>query len=205
MKRFAGALLLAAAFLSACGEDTGGVIEEADQTTEDEQSASDDFNAADVAFLQMMIPHHEQAIEMTDLVPDRAESQEVKDLAAEIKAAQGPEIETMTSWLEDWDQPLEGEMGGMDMGEGGQMEGMEGMAGMEGMLSDEQMASLEAASGAEFDELFLTSMREHHVGAVKMAEEELEAGQSPEAKELAESIIDTQQAEIEEIDRLLEG
>ena len=73
------------------------------------------------------------------------------------------------------------------------------------MLSGEQMASLEAASGAEFDRLFLTSMREHHVGAVEMAEDELRAGQSPEAKELAQAIIDTQQAEIEEIDQLLGG
>lgn len=202
MKRLVGSLLFVTALLSACGEDTGGVIEQDDQTTEDEQSTSADFNAADVSFLQMMIPHHEQAIEMADLAPDRAESQEVKDLAAQIKDAQGPEIETMTAWLEDWDQPVEGEMGGMDMGEGAQMDGMEGM---EGMLSDEQMASLEAASGAEFDELFLTSMREHHVGAVMMAETELETGESVEAKELAQTIIDSQQAEIEEIDRLLEG
>ena len=125
MKRLAGALLVVAAVLSACGEDNGGVIEQEDQTT-DEQSTAE-FNDADVAFAQMMIPHHEQAIEMADLVPERASSEEVEALAARIKAAQAPEIELMTSWLEEWDQPLEGEMGGMDMGEGGQMEGMEGM------------------------------------------------------------------------------
>lgn len=201
MKRLAGALLLVAALLSACGEDTGGVIEQDDQTTDDEQSTAE-FNDADVTFAQMMIPHHQQAVEMAELAPDRAESEEVKALAERIKEAQAPEIEMMTSWLEEWGQPLEGQMGGMDMGEGGHMDGMEGM---EGMLSEDQMASLEAASGAEFDELFLTSMREHHVGAVKMAEEELQAGQSSEAKELAQTIIDTQQAEIEEIDQLLEG
>ena len=204
MKRLAGVLLLVAALLSACGDDTGGVIEQDDQTTDDEQSTAE-FNEADVTFAQMMIPHHQQAVEMADLAPDRAESEEVKALAERIKEAQAPEIEMMTSWLEEWDQPLEGEMGGMDMGEGGQMDGMEGMEGMEGMLSEDQMASLEEASGAEFDELFLTSMREHHVGAVTMAEEELRAGQSPEAIELAQTIIDTQQAEIEEIDQLLEG
>lgn len=204
MKRLAGVLLLVAALLSACGEDTGGVIEQDDQTTGDEQSTAE-FNDADVTFAQMMIPHHRQAVEMAELVPDRAESEEVKALAERIKEAQAPEIEMMTSWLEEWDQPLEAEMGGMDMGEGGQMDGMEGMEGMEGMLSEEQMASLEEASGAQFDELFLTSMREHHVGAVEMAEEELRAGQSPEAIELAQTIIDTQQAEIEEIDQLLAG
>jgi uncharacterized protein (DUF305 family) len=82
---------------------------------------------------------------------------------------------------------------------------MREMDEMQGMMSDEQMASLEAASGAEFDELFLNQMREHHVGAVVMAEEELDMGEYPEAKELAQTIIDTQQAEIEEIDQLLEA
>lgn len=190
MRRLVGALFVMAALLSACGsEDNGGVIEQG------EQSSEAPHNAADVNFAQMMIPHHQQAIEMAELAADQAESQEVKDLAAQIEAAQAPEIETMKGWLEDWDEPLEGS-GGMEMGEGG---------GMNGMMSEEQMASLEAASGAQFDELFLTQMREHHVSAVMMAEEELEMGEFPEAKELAQTIIDTQQAEIVEIDRLLEA
>lgn len=194
MKRLGGALLLTVALLGACGsEDTGGVIEQG------EQSSEASHNAADVAFAQMMIPHHEQAIEMSELALERAGSEEVKALAAQIKDAQTPEIETMTGWLEDWGEPVEG---GMDMGQGGSMDGM---GGMNGMMSEEQMASLAAASGAEFDELFLTQMREHHVGAVMMAEQELEMGEFPEALELAQTIIDTQQAEIQEIDRLLEG
>lgn len=190
VRRLGGVLLVMAALLTACGsQDTGGVIEQG------EQSSPEGFNAADVTFAQMMIPHHQQAVEMSDLAAERADSQEVKDLAAEIKAAQAPEIEMMTGWLEDWGEPVEGSMGGMDMGGGG---------GMNGMMSEEQMASLEAASGAEFDEMFLTQMREHHVGAVMMAEQELEAGQFPAAKDLAQRIVDTQRAEIEEIDRLLE-
>ena len=70
-------------------------------------------------------------------------------------------------------------------------------------MSEEQMAALEAASGPAFDQLFLTQMREHHEGAVMMAEEELEKGEFPEAKELAQTIVDTQRGEIAEIDRLL--
>lgn len=189
MRRLGAALLVATALLGACGsEDDSGVIDTSQQSSEAEH------NAADVAFAQMMIPHHQQAIEMTELAVDRAESQEVKDLVAQIEEAQAPEIETMQGWLEDWDEPREGAMGGMDMGEG---------SGMHGMMSEEEMGSLEAASGAEFDEMFLTMMREHHVGAVTMAEEELETGEYPPAKELAEEIIETQEAEIAEIDRLL--
>jgi uncharacterized protein (DUF305 family) len=82
----------------------------------------------------------------------------------------------------------------MEMGESGSMNGM---------MSDEQMGMLEAASGAEFDQLFLTMMREHHAGAITMAEQELEMGEFPEAQELAQEIIDAQRGEIEEIDRLL--
>ena len=180
-----GAVLLAAILLGACANDDEGVAGQG------EQSSTAAFNDADVAFAQQMIAHHGQAIEMAELAPDRAESQEVKALAAQIKAAQAPEIERMTGWLQEWGEPVEG--------------GMErhGGDGMQGMMSEEQMASLEAASGAQFDELFLTQMREHHVGAVTMAEEELETGESPEAKELAQTIIDTQEAEIVEIDRLL--
>ena len=186
MRRLGGALVVMAVLLTACGS-----TDTEDATDQSEQSAAD-FNEADVLFAQMMIAHHQQAVEMAELAVDQAESQEVKDLAADIEAAQAPEIETMTSWLETWGESVD--MGGMDMRE---------MDDMQGMMSDEQMASLETASGAEFDEMFLTQMREHHVGAVMMAEEELETGQFPEALELAQTVIDTQQAEIEEIDRLL--
>ena len=190
MRRLGGVLLMVAAVLSACGSpDNGGVIDQS------EQSSPAAFNAADVSFAQMMIPHHEQAVEMAELAVDRAESQEVNDLAAEIEAAQAPEIETMRGWLEEWGESVNTGMEGM--------EGMAGMEGMEGMMSEEQMAALEAASGQAFDELFLTQMREHHEGAVMMAEEELEKGEYPEAKELARTIVDTQRAEIAEIDRLL--
>ncbi|MDQ3305061.1 MAG: DUF305 domain-containing protein [Actinomycetota bacterium] len=194
MKRLSTVLVaVVALFSAACGsDDTGGAIDQGDATAE----AS--FNDADVAFAQGMIPHHQQAIEMSDMAAEKAESAEVKGLAAKIKDAQAPEIETMTGWLQSWDQPVPS---GMEMGgEGG---GMGGMNGMSGMMSAEQMGMLEAASGPEFDQLFLTGMREHHAGAITMAEQELEMGEYPEAKELAQEIIDAQRTEIEEIDRLL--
>ena len=186
MRRRGALLLVVAVLFSACGSaDNGGVIEQP------EESSTAAFNAADVAFAQQMIAHHRQAIEMAELAADRAESPEVRDLAAQIKDAQAPEIETMTGWLEDWDEPIEG---GMSMG---------GMQGMPGQMSEEQMRSLESASEAEFDRMFLSQMREHHAGAIVMAERELKTGEFPDAKELAQTIIDTQRAEIADIDRLL--
>lgn len=191
MKQLGALLFAVAALVAACGsDDDGGVVSGAD-------SGSDvAFNEADVAFAKGMIPHHEQAVEMAILAEDRAESDEVKDLAARIEAAQDPEIETMTAWLEDWDEPVE-------PGDG--MEGMEGdmEGGMAGMMSEDEMTMLRDAEGAEFDEQFLEMMAAHHRGAVAMAQTELDEGQFPDALALAEEIIETQRAEIQEIEELL--
>lgn len=189
MKRLAALTVALAALTSACGSDDDGGAVASDTTSAEPSSASS--NGADVTFAQSMIPHHEQAVEMAKLAADRAESDEVKDLASRIESAQDPEIETMTGWLEDWDEPVEGgeEMGGsMEMG---------------GMMSDEDMQSLEDADGAEFDQLFLEMMREHHRGAIEMAETERAAGEFPDALELARDIVDTQTAEVAEIEELL--
>lgn len=185
------ALLLAGGLLAACGGDD-------EDATSDGGSGSSaaEFNDADVTFVQGMIPHHEQAIEMAQLADSRAESQDVKELASRIEAAQGPEIETMRGWLEEWDQP---ESAGDDMG------GMDhGGSDMSGGMSDEDMAALEAAQGAEFDEMFLTMMVEHHQGAIEMAQTEVDEGENADAIALAEKIISDQEAEIEEMDGLLE-
>lgn len=151
--------------------------------------ASAAFNDADVAFAQGMIPHHQQAVEMADLATDRASSQEVKDLAAQIKAAQDPEITNMTGWLKEWNQPT-------------QMSGMDSMD-MTGMMSDTQMSDLTAASGAEFDKMFLEMMIEHHNGAIEMANTEISDGKNPEAIALAKTIVKAQEAEIETMQGLV--
>lgn len=182
VRRAALALVLAAAVLaSGCGwgDDGDGGAE-----------SGQDHNAADVEFAQGMIPHHEQAIEMAELASSRARSDQVKDLAERIQAAQDPEIETMKGWLEDWDEPAE-----PSMDHGGSTDG--------GMMAEAEMVDLEGASGEAFDQLFLEMMTKHHQGAVDMAEREVSEGKFADAKELAERIIDTQQAEIEEMDELL--
>ncbi len=160
--------------------------------TEDQpamEQPSADHNEADVAFAHGMIPHHRQAIEMSEMALGQAVSQQVKELAARIKAAQEPEISQMTGLLESWGQPVSPEHAGH---------------GGSGMLPQAEMARLRQASGAEFDRLFLEGMIRHHEGAVGMAQEELDKGQNPQAKELARRIIDSQQAEIGEMRRLLQ-
>ncbi len=163
-------------------------------------------NAADVTFVQGMIPHHAQAVEMSALVPDRAASPRVKELAARIAAAQGPEIEQMRGFLRGWGIPeapggAPEAPGGMEHGSLGH--GGTGGAAMPGMMSDQQLGQLRGASGAKFDRLFLTQMISHHEGAVGMSVTELAEGQSAEATALAQRIIDAQRAEIGEMRGLL--
>lgn len=154
--------------------------------------AASEANAADQMFAMMMIPHHEQAIEMSDMILAKdGIDPRVAELAQQIKDAQGPEIETMQQWLEDWGVEADdmGGMGGMDHGDG--------------MMTEEDMAALEAADGAEASRLFLEQMIVHHEGAIEMAQTEVEDGQAPEVVEMAQAVIDTQQAEIDTMQQLL--
>ncbi len=156
----------------------------------DDTSESAEFDSADIMFVQMMIPHHEQAVEMSDLLlAKEGVDEEVAELAQRIKAAQQPEIELMEEWLDDWDADMP--MDGMDHGDG--------------MMSGDDMAALEDATGDEASALFLEQMIEHHEGAILMAEGEVEAGENPDAVALAEKIIVDQTAEIEEMKQLLAG
>ncbi|WP_420733659.1 DUF305 domain-containing protein [Brevibacterium luteolum] len=150
-----------------------------------------EVNDADVMFASMMIVHHEQAIEMSDIVlaKDGVDPQ-VVELAEAIKAAQGPEIEQLQGWLEDWGaDPDDHQMGGMDHGDG--------------MMSEDDLATLEAADGAEASRLFLEQMIIHHEGAVDMAQTQVDDGSNPDAVELAQTIIDAQTTEIQEMRDLL--
>lgn len=158
--------------------------------SDDSGSSDAEFNDVDVAFAQQMIPHHEQALMMASVATERAESDEVRDLAASIEEAQRPEIDTMTEWLGDWDQdvPEDGDMGGMD----------EGM-----MMSSDDMDHLETMPAAEFDQMWLSMMIEHHEGAIEMADVEQSDGENPDAIELAETIEQSQSDEIDQMEELL--
>lgn len=186
MNRFSLLLVLAAlAVTAACGSSSDG---------DTGPAASADHNEADIAFAQGMIPHHEQAVEMAEMALETSENPKVKDLAGRIKEAQVPEIKTMKGWLKDWDASMEGKGG---------MGGMGGTAKGEGMMSNSEMKELESSSGPEFDEIFLKAMLAHHKGAVAMAKVELADGKFPDAKKLAQAIVDTQEEEITEIETLL--
>ncbi|MFC7339974.1 DUF305 domain-containing protein [Saccharopolyspora griseoalba] len=168
-----------------------GTAQEAQQQPASTQAPAKHHDEADVSFARGMVVHHQQAVEMSRLAADRAGSPQVRELAEQIEAAQGPEIERLEGWLRDWGA-APAQHGGH--GEDGQMHGM---------MSAEQLHGLSRASGADFDRRFLSMMIEHHEGAVRMARTELDSGASPEAKRLAQGIIDTQQAEIDTMRGLL--
>lgn len=199
-------VVVAAVVLGACSSDSsdgsmGGMDMGNDTTsttatsTRAEIPADADFNAADVAFAQGMIPHHTQAIEMADMAADQASSAEVVALAAQIKAAQGPEIDQLTTWLEEWNQDVpDGSMN---------MDGGSGSMSMDGMMSDSDMTMLSDATGAAFDQMFLSMMVTHHQGAVTMAEQEISDGKYEPAIEMAQTIVETQNAEIDKMNQLM--
>ena len=181
--------------LAACsgGTDAG----EGPASEQGSQSAAATHNDADTQFAQLMIVHHQGAIEMADLAIDQASSAEVKALAERIRSAQGPEIDLMTGWLNSWGEDTSHDMGMDDM-DMGRMD-------MDGMSQSDVMAELENLEGAEFDQAFLERMVAHHRGAIEMSEQEKADGVNPDAMALAGTIIDAQTAEITEMQNLLAG
>lgn len=185
--RAASLVLTAALVLTGCAV-TGTGSDGMDGMHHDSESSAE-FNAADVMFAQMMIPHHEQAVEMSDtILAKEGIDEEVARLARDIKAAQQPEIEQLEDWLADWDAAMPG-MG--EMGHGG------------GMMSEADMADLESAEGVDASILFLEQMTVHHEGAIDMAQDEVDDGLQPEVVEMARSITETQTAEIAVMRELL--
>jgi uncharacterized protein (DUF305 family) len=151
------------------------------------------FNDDDVMFAQMMIPHHEQAIEIADIAldPTIEASDAVRELATEIKNAQDPEIAFMKDVLTKWNKPTE-----MDAS-------MDHSEMMEGMLSLDELNALGALRGTAFDTAWLEAMIRHHEGAITMANDLIESGINQELINLGREIITAQQAEIEAMKALL--
>ncbi|WP_067835572.1 DUF305 domain-containing protein [Nocardia lijiangensis] len=181
----AGALLFAAA----CGDDsdsTSGMDHGTTSSTAATATSATrtDFDDADVTFLQMMYPHHAQAVDMAKMVPGHTQNPQLIALAAEVEKAQAPEMEQISALLQSFGKPAPTAGSGH---EGHRMPGM---------MSAEQMLALEAASGAEFDRMWLEMMIEHHAGAIDMAKTELAEGVNPDAQALARAVIAAQEAEI---------
>lgn len=168
----------------------------AETTTSPTAQEQASHNQADVEFAQHMIPHHEQAIEMSDIVlAKEGIDPRVVEMATQIKDAQGPEIETMEGWLQEWGEPTTAPHD--DMPAHGDM------PMMEGMLSPAEIDDLRNAEGVEASRLFLTGMIHHHEGAITMAQEQIDDGQYPAAVEMSRQIIESQQREIDSMNEIL--
>ena len=174
------ALAAAALLFGACGSHDTGSMDTDDSTPE-----SADFNDADVIFTQMMIPHHQQAIEMSDIAldPNSQASAAIIALATQIKGAQDPEISQMKNLLTTWGKSME-------------MGSMHHSSMMDGMLSLEEMDTLGQLKGAEFDKAWAKGMIAHHEGAIAMANEVLANGKNSEILALANAVVSGQSAEI---------
>lgn len=188
--RFLGVGLFMALTFAGCGGSS--LSDMADMAVDTVQSAAD-FNDADVMFAQMMIPHHEQAIEMSDIAldPTVGASDVVKALATRIKGAQDPEITTMKAFLTSWNKGLTADSG-MNHG-----------SSMSGMLSGEDITKLSTLRDAEFDRAWMNGMIAHHEGAMEMAKEVLKDGKDTAVKALATAVATAQDSEILEMKKLL--
>jgi uncharacterized protein (DUF305 family) len=152
------------------------------------------YNADDVAFATNMIPHHQQAVELSGLVADRSPNPQLIALANQIAAAQQPEINTMKVLLVQWKENPDTNSG--HAGHGGTMQGM---------VDEATMTKLQSLGGAEFDKLWLQSMISHHQGAIEMAKAELANGENVDAKSMAKAIVTTQETEIGQMKQMLGG
>jgi uncharacterized protein (DUF305 family) len=187
-KRFVQALaaVAIAAVVGACGGP-------ATHSAHDEHSSTSVIhNADDVTFAQNMIPHHQQAVDMSAMVPRNSTNHDLIVLAKHISLDQQSEIEIMQGLLGQWGEPVAHDHGS----HGGTMT-------MQGMVDEATMIRLRSLTGAEFDGLWVRSMISHHQGAVSMAQTEIARGQNPDAVKLARIIVNAQQWEIARMNDIL--
>jgi uncharacterized protein (DUF305 family) len=189
------AALAAVIALAGCSTGSGsggstmpGMDHSTGHATPPPSAAAADHNGSDTMFAQAMVPHHAQAVEMSDMIlKKQGIDARVTALATKIKAAQAPEIEKMTGWLKDWNEPTQAPGG----------------HSMTGMMSGDDLTKLDAAQGTEAAKLFLSQMIAHHEGAVEMANAEVRGGKHAEAVQLAKDIAASQTTEIADMKDLL--
>jgi uncharacterized protein (DUF305 family) len=181
------AVLFAVILLAACGGNQHSASA-GDQTTDQA-----DHNAVDMAFTRNMVPHHEQAVEMAQIVPTNTTNRQIVTLANQVISTQLPEAQAFRVWLMQWQDAQ-----GNDAASQGGMP-------ITGMVDQRTMDRLRSLTGPAFDHLWLTSMIEHHKGAITMAQDEVAHGKNPDVIYLAHRIITRQQAEIDEMKRMLGG
>ena len=155
----------------------------------DEHTGSSDLTGADIMFLQMMIPHHQQAVDISNLALTKSKDAELLALATSIRDSQADEIVHMKQWLKDAGA-------GLEMGHS-----MDGQMG--GMLDDAELAALKSATGSEFDRLWLLGMTGHHDGALHMTQM-IEDAKNPTIKSFGQAIVKAQTAQIEQMKAMLQ-
>jgi uncharacterized protein (DUF305 family) len=188
-------VLSVALFVSACGGSESADHSEHKQTdTPAITGQPAGYNADDVAFATNMVPHHQQAIEMSALVADRSSNPQLIALANQISAAQQPEINVMKVYLVQWNENPDANAGHAGHGNT-----------MQGMVDEATMSKLKSLNGGEFDKLWLESMISHHQGAIEMAKAEIANGDNVDAKSLAKNIVTTQEAELRQMKQMLGG
>ena len=168
-------------------------------TSTSPEAAAAAFNDADVHFTESMIPHHDQAVEMSKmLLAKRDANSEVHTLARQIQAIQEPQIGIMNQWIETWGKPA-----GAAHDEGVEDSGPGHHGGADGLMTEAQMKALDDATGQTGQKLYLEGMIRHHQGAIAMAEAEMKNGKYPDAIHLASGLVEDQNAQIATMQNLL--
>lgn len=194
----AALVLLGSLTLGACGDGDSGSMPGMNHGSPSTGASSTstapagDFNDADVTFATQMIPHHQQAVQMANMADYNASSPEVKKLATAVKAAQDPEIKTLSGWLTGWGKPVPTPS-----------HGGHGMHEMPGMMTENELHDLGISEGSKFDRMWTQMMIEHHKGAITMAKTEQASGKNAAAIALAKKIQADQAREIATMQRLL--
>jgi uncharacterized protein (DUF305 family) len=178
------ALALGIVFLLA--GNSGGPMDHSGHGSSSKEESSSKYSVDEIMFAQMMIPHHEQAVTMSELAFANTTNPEVLALATAIRDGQAPEISQMQAWI------------GNSKGHDGHNHDME----MSGMLSEEELETLASLKDEAFDQLFLTSMIAHHEGALDMVDM-IKNSTNSEVSTLAANIVKSQSAEIEAMKALL--
>lgn len=179
-------IVLGFMFVNQMNGDMGGMDHGSSSGT-----SSSSYKGSDLAFAQMMIPHHEQAVEMANLALEKSTNEDVRAPATRIKNEQSPEIKMMKGWISSSDSSMETDMG-MD----------DEKSSMGGMMSDDEMKALMNASPENFDSLFLKGMIAHHEGAVRMTKM-IRDSKNPTVRKFARAIVSAQTGEITEMKALL--
>jgi uncharacterized protein (DUF305 family) len=189
------AALAAALLLASCsGQASDGHTAQPQTTQPVITGQPAGYNADDVAFATNMIPHQQQAVDLSALVQDRSSNAELIALAKRISAAQQPEIDVMRVFLVQWKENPDTNSGRTGHG-----------ATAQGMVDTATMTKLASLNGAQFDKLWLESMTSHLQGAIEMAKAEIADGDNVDAKALATNIVTTQEAEIGQMKQMVGG